>query len=301
VGGSLEALMPGSRSEQGAKAVLIIGTRERAAFLNRMLASVANDAALISKIVIVDQSDGFETESVAKAHASVLPVDYVRDAQRGLSRARNRGIARLIDADFEVIAFPDDDCRYQPDTLRKVLSHFSSDNSLDIVTSLSVNEFGTPTQGRWRKTPALLNRYNVWSCQTSYTTFYRKNIFRTVGQFNETLGVGAGTKWGAGEETEFMLRALNLGAKGLYDPSITVFHPEPLASIDERAIARGASYNRGFGRVLRLANFSRVFVLYMTLRPLVGSFASLLKGDLPRSHYRWIAARERFLGWCDAP
>ena len=287
--------MSESLPEQSVRAALVIGTRERAEVLSRMLASVAGDAHRISRIVIVDQSDGPETQSVAAAHASALPIDYVRDAQRGLSRARNVGIARLTNVDFEVIAFPDDDCRYRPDTLRKALAHFANDITLDILTSLSVNEFGAPTQGRWRTKPTSLSRYNVWTCQTSYTTFYRKRLFHCVGQFDETLGVGAGTKWGGGEETEFMLRALALGAKGLYDSSIKIFHPEPLASI-----ARGTAYNRGFGRVLRLADFSRSFVLYMTLRPLAGSVVSLVAGDLARAHYRWVAARERLLGWCDA-
>ncbi|MCC9257613.1 hypothetical protein LOK08_08950 [Escherichia coli] len=39
------------------------------------------------------------------------------------------------------------------------------------------------------------------------------------------MGVGAGTNYGAGEESDFVVRALSLGFKGLYYPDYYVLHP----------------------------------------------------------------------------
>lgn len=248
------------------------------------------------QIIIVDQSADDATEQVVAPFADRLPLVYRRDTRKGLSRGRNLG---LKDVTGEIVAFPDDDCLYQPDTLEKVRRAFTTDPVLGIYTGMSITPAGVPSQGRWAAAAHVIDRFNIWTSQTSYTTFYRTDTFRRAGLFNEGLGVGAGTVWGAGEETELMLRALRSGAKGLYDPGLRIMHPEPLAVFDTAAIERGRRYNRGFGKVMGMENYPLWFVAYMSGRPLAGAAAALLKGRFGQAKYRYIAFRERLRGWSD--
>jgi GT2 family glycosyltransferase len=276
---------------------LVISTTNRPREISALLNSLYRQTVKPHQVVVVDQSADNATERSVLASKNELPVTYLRDDRKGLSRGRNLGVS-LVNGD--VVAFPDDDCVYPPDTLDKVQEKFSSDPALDILTGMSITPTGIPSQGRWGSAPRPIDRYNIWTSQTSYTTFYKTETFHLAGVFNEELGVGSGTKWGAGEETELMLRALRNGAKALYDPAIKVMHPEPLAEFDQTTFDRGRRYNRGFGRVMRMERYPLWFVAYMSGRPLIGAAVALLRGQRGQAKYRLIAFKHRLRGWADA-
>jgi glycosyltransferase involved in cell wall biosynthesis len=279
------------------KVSIVTSTRNRPKDVGHLLLSIERQAGHVSEMIVVDQSDTEATKNVVDGFADKLPLHYIPDERRGLSRGRNLGLTKVSG---EIVAFPDDDCIYPPDTLARVVRAFMEDPSLGIYTGMSITEHGVPSQGRWSLERRAIDRFNIWTTQTSYTTFYRKSALDRAGTFNESLGVGSGTIWGAGEETELMLRALRKNAKGLYDPELRIVHPEPLAIFDAYTIDRGRRYNRGFGRVLRLGEYPFWFAAYMTARPLIGVVPALLSGDWGRVRYRYIAFRERLLGWNDA-
>ncbi len=261
-----------------------------------LLRSLEAQSLKAGQIVIVDQSPDDATQQAVEPFLTRLPVTYLPDPRKGLSRGRNLGLQHVAG---EIVAFPDDDCIYPPDTLDKVHKAFSADPGLGIYTGMSVTPAGVPSQGRWGTGPHVIDRFNIWTSQTSYTTFYRTAALREAGDFNEDLGVGSGTVWGAGEETELMLRALRKGAKGLYDPDLKIMHPEPLATYDAAALDRGRRYNRGFGRVMRMENYPLWFVAYMSARPLAGAAAALARGRKDQAEYRYLAFRKRLRGWAD--
>ncbi len=278
------------------KISLVTSTMNRPNQIRELLESLKAQSVVALQIIIVDQSTDNETEAAVNEFKAKLPVEYIRDPRKGLSRGRNLGLGHVTG---ELVAFPDDDCLYPTDTLERVESAFTSDPGLGVYTGMSITPVGVPSQGRWGTQPHVIDRFNIWTSQTSYTTFYRTETLKNAGVFNEDLGVGSGTIWGAGEETELMLRALRQGAKGMYDPALRIIHPEPLAIFDATALDRGRRYNRGFGRVLRLEKYPVWFVLYMAGRPLLGAASSLLKGHVGQAHYRLIAFTERLRGWAD--
>lgn len=279
------------------KISLVTSTLNRPQQIAELLDSLRAQVHPADQIIIVDQSDNDLTRIAVENAKGSLPVSYIKDDRKGLSKGRNLG---MLQVNGDLIAFPDDDCVYAPDTLSRVMAAFSTDPELEIFTGMSVSPEGHPSQGRWGTTSHSLDRYNIWVSQTSYTTFYRFRVFDRIGGFNEGLGVGAGTIWGAGEETELMLRALSSGARGRYDPDLKIAHPEPLAIFDATALDRGKRYNRGFGRVLRLGGYPLWFVLYLSLRPAAGIATALLRGRFGQARYRFIACRERLLGWLDS-
>lgn len=247
------------------------------------------------ELIVIDQNDDDRVSSLVADYASRLEIVYLR-SEKGLSRARNVGL-RHVGGD--VVCFPDDDCWYRPDTLEYVAARLAADPDLDGVTGCSVDAGGRLSQGRWSAEPHRIDRYNVWTSATSYTIFLRAGAVRQAGGFDERLGVGSGSRWGAGEEVNYLLGVLDAGLRVDYDPALRISHPEPLLQMDDKAFSRARLYNRGFGRVLGLNRYPAHFVLYLVARPAAGCVLQLLRLNFARARYYWIAASQRLLGWAD--
>jgi GT2 family glycosyltransferase len=58
---------------------------------------------------------------------------------------------------------------------------------------------------------------------SSNNVFLRAEVVRAVGCFDERFGLGA--SYGAGEDSDYVLRALREGYVGTYDPLLIVLHP----------------------------------------------------------------------------
>ena len=58
----------------------------------------------------------------------------------------------------------------------------------------------------------------------SATTFLRRDVVERVGQFDERLGLGSPDPWASGEEVDYLIRAIDAGARIEYDPSLVVRH-----------------------------------------------------------------------------
>ena len=116
---------------------LVVATVDRTTDLETFLDSLEEQTHRHFRVVVVDQNaDGRVTELLASHHA--LEVTHLR-SQRGLSRARNVGLCALTG---DVVAFPDDDCRYAPDLLERVARRFAGDQALDGLTGRAVGDDG---------------------------------------------------------------------------------------------------------------------------------------------------------------
>ncbi|CAN0627634.1 Glycosyltransferase, GT2 family [Burkholderia multivorans] len=274
---------------------LIMATLGRSAEIVRMFDSLVLQQYPNLELIVVDQNPDDRVVRIVERYGSRLPIVYLR-SEKGKSRALNVGLNAVTG---DVVGFPDDDCWYRPGTLHALAERFSADPGLDGVTGMSIDSEGTPSQGRWATVAQDVNRFNVWVCATAYTIFLRAPSVRAAGEFDVDLGVGTTSRWGSGEEVDFLVRAIEAGSCVRYDPDLRVQHPEPLAVLDEQAFSRGRRYNRGFGRVLRINRYPVGYVLYMVARPVGGCLLSWLRNDRPRAKYYWIAASQRLLGWMD--
>jgi GT2 family glycosyltransferase len=128
----------------------------------------------------------------------------------------------------------------------------------------------------------------------------RRNVVEEVGGFDETLGVGAQTLWGGGEDIDYPLRAIKAGFKIEYRPDdIYVFHPPPYSPRGDysKLAGRAYRYGAGIGRVWRKHNYPVWLVAYYLLRPLGGAFLNFVKGNRGKAHYHVSAFRGRLRGW----
>lgn len=272
---------------------LVIGTVGRTDELGRMLDSLCRQTHRNFEVILVDQNPGGELDEVRSRYEAEMPIRHVR-ALRGLSRARNIGLRY---ASGDVVAFPDDDCWYPPDLLERVASQLDRQAEWSGVTGRATIASGESSNGRWDRQPGLVSRANVWRRAISFSMFFRRPAIRDC-RFDESLGVGAGTPWGAGEETDFLLQLLANGAQIHYDPTLAVYHPEwgkgPYTS-PIRTKAR--SYGRGIGRVLRKHGFPLSQVGYQLVRPLGGSVLSWAAWRPDKARYHWAIFAGRAAGW----
>jgi GT2 family glycosyltransferase len=282
---------PGKKSNM-TRTSLIMATAGRAEEITRLLDSLAAQTDQDFELLVVDQNSDDRLVSVLDPYRKQFPIMHL-SSKRGLSRARNVGIER---ARGKIMAFPDDDCWYPPWLLESVARYLHEHPDIDGVTGRILDEFGT-SFARFDPSPGLLRSSNVWRRASSACTFLRNSVVQRVGGFDETLGVGAGTPWGGGEDIDYPLRVIEAGFKVYYDPGIVVFHPNPLRHGYRKAARRAYSYGAGIGRVWRKHDYPVRLVGYYLLRPLGGVVLALLSGQTNKARYHWGAFRGRLRGW----
>lgn len=215
-------------------------TREVAEFLR----SLPKNGVESFEIVLVDQNEDDRLTGIFAPYRGRFPVRHIR-CERGLSQARNRGLAA---AAGRIIAFPDDDCVYPAGLLEKVKLYFSEHAECGGLSTLVTDAAGEFSAGGYMSKQAqTITRNNVWRCGVSPSIFVRRESIGKI-TFDETLGVGSGTIFGSGEETDFLLNLLENGVRLDYRPELLVLHPRFRGPW---RMERGWRYGCGMGRVLR--------------------------------------------------
>lgn len=271
---------------------LVMGTLGRTQEIGRFLASLKRQDYPAVELVIVDQNPDDRLLPLIEAYRPYFPIERIV-SPKGLSRARNAGLQRITG---DLVAFPDDDCWYPDGLLSYVASRFELDAGLDGLTGRFVDENGH-TEGRWLGRSQVLNRYTVWRGAISFSIFLRRGLVECIGPFDETLGVGAGTAWGAGEETDYLLRGLQAGGRIMFDRELVLRHPVKTSTFDEAARERQGRYESGFGRVIRRAGFPAWYFPWVCVRTLAGSLVALFAGRPAQARFKWHSVQSRIRGW----
>jgi glycosyltransferase involved in cell wall biosynthesis len=218
---------------------VVIGTYNRAHLLAGTLGALAAQEAPPSldwEIVVVDNNS---TDSTAQAVAAfvpttTVPVRYVFEPRQGISHARNRGIR---EAQGSILAFTDDDVLPAPDWVSCVAAAMERWDAqgvggrilprweTEVPRWLAENRRPSRllalmdyAQSAMLKLP-LERQPQVWGANMAF----RRSLFDRVGEFDPRRGI-VGRRLLRGEESDLIERALNLGLKIAYDPTLTVFH-----------------------------------------------------------------------------
>ena len=113
----------------------IIPTFNRAATLDRALASVFGQTRVPDEVIVVDDASTDETESVVRRFPEVLYLRLQRNS--GAAHARNEGVRR---ARGDLIAFLDSDDVWLPHKSERQLSHMGKAPHLQLLcTGIAVN------------------------------------------------------------------------------------------------------------------------------------------------------------------
>jgi GT2 family glycosyltransferase len=224
---------------------LVVATVGRVDELSRLLTSLEEQTHQGFRILLVDQNDDDRVEAVLRTHPS-LRFERLRSA-KGLSRARNAALPHL---QGDAVGFPDDDCVYPPDLLERVAARLADWDGV------------TGREPWWTTGAARLTRDNLWNRAISFTIFLRRVVVERVGEFDERLGLPTSS----GEEIDYLIRALDSGARVLYDPALVVEHPSK--SVDPATV--GARDGESVGYILRKHRYGPRAVTRMLLRPAAG-------------------------------
>lgn len=198
---------------------LIVATVERTKELGPLFESFAAQTFKDFEVIVVDQNtDERLSPYVEQARQLGLTVKHLKHRPANLSAARNVGIEAAVG---EWVGFPDDDCWYDAALLERLQHRFRCTDPLS----------GAAVQWFEEGVPSGLTSNLTWERSSmfrdipvaSFQLFFHRKLFEKIGNFDCRLGVGL---WfGAGEETDFVLRALRAGALVTYEQSAVVHHP----------------------------------------------------------------------------
>jgi len=243
---------------------VVIATRNRGARVVATLDSVFANGYRELEVVVVDQSDGRETEIAVKRFSGRPDFRYVRSETRGSSAGRNVGIARVS---RELIALTDDDCLVRSDWLKNIANAFKQDSRVAVVFGrveapagldesfvVTTYEPSGPLLARGLASKHLVE--GIAGCMA-----VRRSVWCALGGFDELMGVGA--PFLAGEETDFTVRTLTAGHFISEDPAIRVVHTGGLPSLDVPALVDRYWFGTGaaFGKSLKNRPIATAMVL----------------------------------------
>lgn len=271
---------------------LVLATVGRTTELSRFLVSLNEQKYRDFELIIVDQNEDDRLISLLEPFQGVFPILYLH-SDVGLSKARNVGLKHISG---DIAAFPDDDCWYSESLLQYVASLFDENPHIDGFTgqiSDGVNTANVRQCSHFKK----VTLQNVWKLAFSISIFLRRQAIDAVGNFDESLGVGANTEWGSGEETDCLIRVIKNGYGLNYCSNLVVYHPKFVHTYNEKSYLRALNYGGGMGRVLRKHRYPYWFTGYSFLRPLGGTLISLMIGNIAKARYHLAVFRGRLLGW----
>ncbi len=233
---------------------LIVATFGRTEELATLLRSLAGQELKDFELIIVDQNPDDRLVPLLMDWNSQIadPAGPTEGSPQilhlrcplGVSRARNLGLAHSTG---DILAFPDDDCWYYPDTLQKVDSWFRQNQNYGILSLGCRDEHGLKSGNHWFQAECDLRWINIFRTSGTYFIFVCRPAKGVPLNFDESLGPGSGTDWGCGEDTDFLLTLMSYGVRGRYYSRYHVGHPRKVGFVD---IQRAEKYGAGFGRVL---------------------------------------------------
>lgn len=277
----LERLDRGLEQEargEGPTVSLIICTRDRPKQLATCLRAVDALRPPPEDIIVVNNSPSDKaTEAVVREFPNVR---YLLEPKPGLSAARNAGIAV---ASSELIAFTDDDVQVTENWISWIKQAFADPGLMAMSGLMIPNELETEAQVAFqlRLTRGIPLPYRpltfdavffedwrsrgvpCWLIGAGANMAFRRQVFDSVGLFDERLGAGAA---GCSEDSEMWYRILSRGHSCRYDPACVVRHSHRRTL--EEARRQAFLYMRGHVTALvvqaiehgHLGNLNRLFV-----------------------------------------
>lgn len=273
---------------------LIVATCGRVVELQRLLDSIVLQDCPDLELIVVDQNPDDRVVRAMVPFRERLEIVHCR-SEPGATRARNVGLAM---ATGDIIGFPDDDCWYPAGALQRVAGFLAAARDWDGIIGHTIDAAGNTTLP-WSDQAGPLSPAMSWRRSVTYVYFLRRDAALAVGGFDTTLGPGSGSPWGAGDDNDFMLRALKMGARVYFEPALTVHHPPLFPAFDGVALEKRERYARADGRVLRKHPMPLWWKLAFFGMPLARWLLSLasLKRDQMRFH--WVTFLGRVRGYHD--
>lgn len=212
---------------------IVIGTRNRASHLRRLVESLLADAASPPfEIVIVDNGSTDETRAVVEELAAAgCPVRYALETRPGVAFARNRGVG---EARAQLIAFADDDQRAAPGWVSVIVRTLDDNPGLHFLAGRVMAPPGVRlpewVTSRTRGAISIIDRGEAespidsthWMCLPGGNMACRRAVFDASGGFRP---------FPRSQDRELTVRLLQAGFVGRYVPGMLMFHDVDAARV----------------------------------------------------------------------
>ncbi len=193
---------------------VVIATKDRAAFLERALDSLASQTlAAPFETVVADNGSSDATREIVARFAERAPfrVEYVYEAVPNRGRARNRAVAS---ASAGLIAFCDDDVKAPPGWLAAhVAAHAGGASRIVNGPILNVPSYDSEPKA----TAANFSRASLCTCNASLP----RAAFESVGGFDESFDLYG---W---EDSELGVRLREAGVGWRFAWDAAIWHVKP--------------------------------------------------------------------------
>lgn len=284
---------------------ILIATFNRHRVLSDTLDTIAAmhvDPAIAWEVVVVDNNSSDQTRAVVEGRAAAFPAPlrWIFERRQGKAHALTTGIAASRGA---VLAFTDDDVRIPPTWLEAAVR--------PLLARPDVDYTGGPVRPLWEAQPPGWTDGNpgiLWGplalLDYGGTEFIfeerqriplgvnmavRRSLIDRVGGFHPFLERSGASLMGQGQ-AEFFFRTRRAGARGLYVPSMMLWHIVPASRLTLAYYQRWW-YWKGVARA-RMSDVHPVTELGVDLSS-VPAFARV-----PR--FMWGGALRDALGWLKA-
>lgn len=275
---------------------LVVSTVGRPEEFARLVDSLVRTApAGQVELVVCDQSADQSCATLLAELDPPLPWRATTSG-RGASVGRNAGLQL---ARGSVLGFPDDNCWFPAGTLEQVLATFAAEPDLAGVCGQQQTVDGRPSMLRWPDRGGPVTRTNFMKTSIMSTMFFRRTRLDRVGPFDEGMGVGSAGWYGAGEESDLLLRVLDDGGQIRYDPALVVLQDEPRDEADDRFVAKMLRYGCGNGHLWRLHRLPRWLLAWYSARKAVGAGVRLVRGQRALARADLAYLRGTWAGWVD--
>jgi glycosyltransferase involved in cell wall biosynthesis len=249
---------------------IAVCTKNRPEGLARCLSSISKLNYEEKEVVVVDSSSQSTVKNV-RSLVEAYDYDYIYESKPGLSIARNDSI---LNSHGNFVAFTDDDCFVDENWAVRLIENFSCARVMCVTGRVvparggnsMFERFLNPSKGRQkrafsiRRSPLKLSsllRLGTetkplgeqgpipWCIGTGNNMAFRKAVFKSVGLFDEKIGVG--TPQRGGEDMDMFLRIFSHGFELVYDPNAIVYHSHNHERSLEAMADTYFSYGRGAG------------------------------------------------------
>jgi glycosyltransferase involved in cell wall biosynthesis len=233
-------------------------TREFKDLLHSIDETIPKD--ITYEILIIDQNFSDLLDSIVADFQHLSNVRHYKVSFRGLSKAKNFGISH---SQGEILCFPDDDCRFLPNTIQKAIK-ILIENDFDMISGKTIDEKGNDSIVVYKKESALLTKTDFEGKFTEAAIFTYKLVIEKY-LFDENLGVG--TFWGCGEGWDLIMRMFEDNKRIYYVPDLLFYHPQGVVNkTGDAAIKRAFSYSCGFSAVCKKHKlYSKIVKRYLML------------------------------------
>jgi glycosyltransferase involved in cell wall biosynthesis len=244
----------------------IVATLNRREELERLFKSILQGNSVMIEVIIIDQNKNDLLVELVSRYTSLLDIKHLRLNEANQSKARNYGASL---AKYPIICFPDDDCWFENNSLGQVHQLFAEKSETEMLV---IHWNQNPVQGiaSGRLTKKMIYSFKGVGYAT-YVLFFKNEVFRQLGGFIETIGIGKYI--GGGEDSELTFRAAERNLNIFYDENIHVNHK--YIPIYQRDLPVIRARQRAMGLMYYRYNVGLTVMLKGLASPFIKMFGSL--------------------------